>query len=466
MMNIETLLQAAQILESQQSIPPKKRLVRGGRQTPNNNNNNNNTNNHIPASVLSSTTLNTNSTIIPPTLSIIKNENLIECSQLDFNRNLHNVNHSIHQQQSYSSQQQFTLDQNDDDDDDDDDDIDQNNQNSAQNSDISNRGQTCFRDREIHNKLEKHRRAHLKDCFDTLKAEVPCQRDRKITNLQVLNMAIKYIQALTRKEREYEQEIAMLTSNNIELQRRLGAVKTELNSEGHNVDTWLESYSDIDHSISTCTASEAEMYRTFDDDDDDKNEDDQQLKKTKLLNENSHLDTNNNHSGIKTNMNNSYTVDSKTLINNRRNTTRQRSRPSKRKISSIPTTNLLQTLPVSIPTRSENLLDYNTARYLQLDQPCNLLTSLKDNLSTPTTTFTPITDIRYDIVDMFTKGTTSHLHPQQQQHQQVSPLPSIASLMNRHSSPVVSPTKQTIGINTDPLTTSTTNILHQPVATS
>jgi hypothetical protein len=29
MMNIETLLQAAQILESQQSIPPKKRLARG-----------------------------------------------------------------------------------------------------------------------------------------------------------------------------------------------------------------------------------------------------------------------------------------------------------------------------------------------------------------------------------------------------------------------------------------------------
>jgi hypothetical protein len=29
MMNIETLLQAAQILENQQSIPPKKRLARG-----------------------------------------------------------------------------------------------------------------------------------------------------------------------------------------------------------------------------------------------------------------------------------------------------------------------------------------------------------------------------------------------------------------------------------------------------
>jgi hypothetical protein len=114
-------------------------------------------------------------------------------------------------------------------------------------------------------------------------------------------------------------------------------------------------------------------------------------------------------------------------------------------------------------SRSENLLDFNVARHLHLDEPCNLLTNInsrtKDSLS-----LTPITDIRYEIVDMFTKGTTSHV-PQQQ----ISPLPSIASLMNRHSSqpsPVVSPTKQTIGINTDPLTTSTTNILHQPVATS
>ncbi len=164
----------------------------------------------------------------------------------------------------------------------------------------------------------------------------------------------------------------------------------------------------------------------------------------------------------------SDTIDSKILFNNRKNPTRQRPRPSKRKLSSIPTTNLLQTLSTSIPTRSENILDYNIAKHLRLDQPCNLLTTIKDNLSSSTTTLTPITDIRYEIVDMFTKGTTSHLQQQQQQqhHQLISPLPSIASLMNRHSSPVVSPTKQTIGINTDPLTTSTTNILHQPVATS
>jgi hypothetical protein len=433
MMNIETLLQAAQILESQQSIPPKKQLANGECTTPIN---------HISTNILSSTTINTNPIIIPPTTSLIKTE---QYPQLDLNLNLHHLNHLTR-----SSQQHLTSGRNDDDDDDDDDNI--ADQNTERNSEISNRVQTtCFRDREIHNRLEKHRRAHLKDCFDNLKAEVPCQRDRKITNLQVLNLAIKYIQSLTRKEREYENEIAMLTSRNNELQQRLGTLKSELNSEGHDVDTWLDSCSDIDRSISTRTASEAEMYRTFDDDEDLNSE-------RKYHNGHDHLDPHNNHHHHE--MNNSHTIDSKILFNNRKTSTRQRTRPSKRKLTTIPTTNLLQTL--AIPTRSENLLDYNIARHLRLDQPCNLLTTIKDNLSS--TTLTPITDIRYEIVDMFTKGTTSHL--QQPQQQQISPLPSIASLMNRHSSTIVSPTKQTIGINTEPLTTSTTNILHQPVATS
>jgi hypothetical protein len=383
--------------------------------------------------VLSPTTINANPTATTAVSSLLKSDRIDEYPQLDLNLNMHHQNHL--------AQQRLSLDHNDDDDDDDDDTP---NQNINGNSDNSNRGQTtCFRDREIHNRLEKHRRAHLKDCFDNLKAEVPCQRDRKITNLQVLNLAIKYIQTLTRKEREYEQEIALLTSRNIELQRRLGSLKTDLNSEGHDVDTWLDTCSDIDHSTSTRTASEAEMYRTFDDDDEiDKKPIDSITKP------------------------NSYIIDPKPLLNNQKLPTRQRPRPSKRKLQSIPTTNLLQTL--STTSRSENLLDFNVARHLHLDEPCNLLTNInsrtKDSLS-----LTPITDIRYEIVDMFTKGTTSHLQQQQPQQQQISPLPSIASLMNRHSSqpsPVVSPTKQTIGINTDPLTTSTTNILHQPVATS
>ncbi len=93
---------------------------------------------------------------------------------------------------------------------------------------------------------------------------------------------------MTRKEREYENEIAMLTSRNNELQQRLGTLKSELNSEGHDVDTWLDSCSDIDRSISTRTASEAEMYRTFDDDEDLNSE-------RKYHNGHDHLDPHNNH---------------------------------------------------------------------------------------------------------------------------------------------------------------------------
>lgn len=159
------------------------------------------------------------------------------------------------------------------------------------------------------------RRAHLKDCFDGLKSEVPCQRDRKITNLQILNLAIKYIQvisinvwfvffslfviqSLTRKEREYENEIALLTSRHNELQQRLGVLKSELNSEGHDVNTWLDTYSDLDHSVSTRTASEAELYRTFDDD-----EDEDCSNRNKLTNGHDHLDSNNNSHDIKSTTN-------------------------------------------------------------------------------------------------------------------------------------------------------------------
>lgn len=431
MMNIETLLQAAQILESQQSIPPKKRLARGDPEPTTS------APSLIPTSVLSPTTINTNPTATTTISSLLKPDHIDDYPQLDLNLNIHHHNHL--------AQQRLSLDQNDDDDDDDDDET--NNQNINGNSEITNRIQTtCFRDREIHNRLEKHRRAHLKDCFDHLKAEVPCQRDRKITNLQVLNLAIKYVQTLTRKEHEYDQEIVLLTQRNHELRCRLNSLKTDLNAEGHNVDTWLESCTDIDYSTSTRTASEAEMYRTFDDDDEIEKKSIDSITKT-----------------------NSYGIDPKVLLNNSKLSTRQRPRPSKRKLQTIPTTNLLQTLSSTVPatSRAENLLDFDVARHLHLDEPCNLLTNIHSRTKDSLASLTPINDIRYEIVDMFTKGTTSHL--QQQQQQQVSPLPSIASLMNRHSSqpsPVVSPTKQTIGINTDPLTTSTTNILHQPVATS
>lgn len=257
----------------------------------------------------------------------------------------------------------------------------------------------------------------------------------------------------------------------MELQRRLSSLKSDLNSEGHDVETWLETCSDMDYSTSTRTASEAEMYRTVDDDDDDDGEEMEKKSSMNLISKTNSCKSTKTTTTTRRKKKNRSTefadiIDPKTLLTNSKLSSRQRPRPSKRKLQSIPTTNLLQTLPTT--SRSENLLDFNVARHLHLDEPCNLLTNIntrtKDTLS-----LTPITDIRYEIVDMFTKGTTSHLQQQHQQQQQISPLPSIASLMNRHASqpsPVVSPTKQTIGINTDPLTTSTTNILHQPVATS
>merc|ERR1712050_29101 len=46
--------------------------------------------------------------------------------------------------------------------------------------------------REVHNRLEKNRRAHLKMCFDELAAE--CDLDpKKASNLTVIRSAYKYI---------------------------------------------------------------------------------------------------------------------------------------------------------------------------------------------------------------------------------------------------------------------------------
>ncbi|XP_022255536.1 flocculation protein FLO11-like [Limulus polyphemus] len=48
--------------------------------------------------------------------------------------------------------------------------------------------------REVHNKLEKNRRAHLKECFETLKKQLPNIDERKISNLSILRGALRYIQ--------------------------------------------------------------------------------------------------------------------------------------------------------------------------------------------------------------------------------------------------------------------------------
>ncbi|KAK7595499.1 hypothetical protein V9T40_013324 [Parthenolecanium corni] len=52
--------------------------------------------------------------------------------------------------------------------------------------------------REVHNKLEKNRRAHLKECFELLKNQVPAiQDEKKPSNLTILRTAIRYVQPCT-----------------------------------------------------------------------------------------------------------------------------------------------------------------------------------------------------------------------------------------------------------------------------
>lgn len=87
--------------------------------------------------------------------------------------------------------------------------------------------------REVHNKLEKNRRAHLKECFEQLKKQLTLQPDEKKTsNLSILHAAIRHIQVLKRKEREYEHEMERLAKEKISSQNRILVLKRELSQWG------------------------------------------------------------------------------------------------------------------------------------------------------------------------------------------------------------------------------------------
>lgn len=52
--------------------------------------------------------------------------------------------------------------------------------------------------REVHNKLEKNRRAHLRECFEVLRKQLPAVDDKKLSNLGILKSALRYIQVFDR----------------------------------------------------------------------------------------------------------------------------------------------------------------------------------------------------------------------------------------------------------------------------
>uniref|UniRef100_A0A2K6N6T4 Max-binding protein MNT n=1 Tax=Rhinopithecus bieti TaxID=61621 RepID=A0A2K6N6T4_RHIBE len=104
-------------------------------------------------------------------------------------------------------------------------------------------------------------RAHLKECFETLKRNIPNVDDKKTSNLSVLRTALRYIQSLKRKEKEYEHEMERLAREKIATQQRLAELKHELSQwmDVLEIDRVLrQTGQPEDDQASTSTASEGE----------------------------------------------------------------------------------------------------------------------------------------------------------------------------------------------------------------
>ncbi|KAF3692818.1 Max-binding protein MNT Myc antagonist MNT [Channa argus] len=115
--------------------------------------------------------------------------------------------------------------------------------------------------REVHNKLEKNRRAHLKECFETLKKNIPNIDEKKTSNLSVLRSALRYIQTLKRKEKEYEHDMERLAREKIATQQQLAELKNELSQwmDVIEIDRVLrQTVQPEEDQASTSTASEGE----------------------------------------------------------------------------------------------------------------------------------------------------------------------------------------------------------------
>ncbi|XP_070685701.1 max-binding protein MNT isoform X2 [Pempheris klunzingeri] len=112
--------------------------------------------------------------------------------------------------------------------------------------------------------LEKKRpggRAHLKECFETLKKNIPNIDEKKTSNLSVLRSALRYIQTLKRKEKEYEHDMERLAREKIATQQRLAELKNELSQwmDVIEIDRVLrQTVQPEEDQASTSTASEGE----------------------------------------------------------------------------------------------------------------------------------------------------------------------------------------------------------------
>jgi hypothetical protein len=90
------------------------------------------------------------------------------------------------------------------------------------------------RHRELHKTLEKNRRAHLRHCFEILKAELPDSDcvDKKTSHINIIKSAIKYVLALRQQECELDNELQRLIRVKNELTEKLSKVRNEHQSGG------------------------------------------------------------------------------------------------------------------------------------------------------------------------------------------------------------------------------------------
>ncbi|XP_013379431.1 max-binding protein MNT [Lingula anatina] len=115
--------------------------------------------------------------------------------------------------------------------------------------------------REVHNKLEKNRRAHLKECFETLKGQLPNIDEKKTSNLSILRSALRYIQTLKRKEKAHEQEMQRLAKEKIIAQERIATLKRDLHQMNIEVDMnhWITTEDQETNSTSTATETASQV---------------------------------------------------------------------------------------------------------------------------------------------------------------------------------------------------------------
>ncbi|XP_069545933.1 max-binding protein MNT isoform X2 [Brachyistius frenatus] len=115
--------------------------------------------------------------------------------------------------------------------------------------------------RHLDSKKRPGGRAHLKECFETLKKNIPNIDEKKTSNLSVLRSALRYIQTLKRKEKEYEHDMERLAREKIATQQRLSELKNDLSQwmDVIEIDRVLrQTVQPEEDQASTSTASEGE----------------------------------------------------------------------------------------------------------------------------------------------------------------------------------------------------------------